>query len=148
MAVTSGRERTTPRRGGGVILVTVFLPASAQPGNSAMVPAIRSAVRADPDIALVHELNLPVDYFPAIFVVGIRGRVEVDVLRVDRLLVNKLVLLGGEVLDPVVPLRIRAEPAERLDVDGTGDPGGHAAVVVPPDDLAAVVDHDRPAAEG
>src|SRR5215467_2753605 len=72
MAVTSGRERTTPRRDGSVILVTVCLPASAQPVNSAMVPAIRSAVRPYPDIALVHELNLPVDYFPAIFVMSIR----------------------------------------------------------------------------
>src|SRR5262249_46232055 len=135
MAATSGREGTTPRRGGGVILVTVCLPASAQPGKSALGPPLRSPFPPRPDTARVHELNLPVDYFPAIFVVGIRGTVEVDVLRVDRLLVNKLVLLGGEVLDPVVPLRIRAEPAERLDVDGTGDPGGHAAVVVPPDDL-------------
>src|SRR5215470_12939832 len=108
MAVTPRQgEGTRPRRNGSVIPVTVCLPASAQPVNAARVPAISSAVRPYPDIALVHELNLPVDYLPPIFVVGVRGTVEVDVLRVDRLLVNELVLLGGEVLDPVVPLRVR-----------------------------------------
>src|SRR5262245_42673517 len=75
-------------------------------------PAAGLAVRLNPDAALVHELDLLIDHFPAVLLMGIRGAVEVKVLRVDRLFVDELVLLGGEVLHPVVPLRARAEPAQ------------------------------------
>src|ERR1017187_10871876 len=98
-------------------------------------------VGAHPDIPLVHEFDLPGCHLTAIFIVPVRGVIEINILRVDRLFVNKLVLLCGEVFDPVVPLCIRAEPAERLDVDSPRDPGRPAAVVVPPDNLPAVVDH-------
>src|SRR6266487_3258312 len=54
-------------------------------------------IRVDPDAALVHQ--------------------------VDRPFVDDLVLLGGQVLDPVVPLGVGAEPAQRLDVDGACHPG-------------------------
>src|SRR5438552_9729770 len=97
--------------------------------------------RAAPDVALVHELDLPVDDLAAVLRVRVRSPVQVEVLRVDRLFVDDLVLLGGQVLDPVVPLRAGPELAQRLDVDGPGHPGRPRAVVVPPDDLAPVVDH-------
>jgi hypothetical protein len=96
----------------------------------------------------VHELDLPVDDLAPVLVVGVRSALQVEVLGVDGLLVDELVLLGGQVLDPVVPLSAGPELAEGIDVDGPGHPGGAAAVVVPPDDLAAVVDHGRTTAEG
>src|ERR1700722_12790474 len=105
-------------------------------------------VGAAPDAALVHELDLPFGDLAAVLLVVVRRAVEVQVLGVDGLLVDELVLLGGEVLDPVVPLRAGPEVAQCRHVDGPGDPGGPGAVVVPPDDLAAVVDHRRAAAEG
>src|SRR5215471_11892529 len=77
----------------------------------------------DPDVPLVHEFDLPVDHLAPVLGVLVGSPVEIEVLRVDRPFVDELVLLGGEVLDPVVPLRVRAEPAERFDVDGPGHPG-------------------------
>jgi len=71
----------------------------------------------------VHELDLPVDDLAAVLLMLVRRTVQVEVLRVDGLFVDELVLLGGEVLDPVVPLRAGPESAERLDVDGAGHPG-------------------------
>src|SRR5271154_4834604 len=91
-------------------------------------------VGAPPDVAFVHELDLPVDDLAAVLRVGVRGAVQVEVLGVDRLFVDELVLLGGQVLDPVVPLRAGPELAQRLDVDGARHPRGPAAVVVPADD--------------
>src|SRR5271165_6133713 len=75
-------------------------------------------VRAPPDVALVHQLDLPGDDLAPVLVVGVRGAVQVQVLRVDRLFVDQLVLLGGQVLDPVVPLRAGPEFAQGLDVNG------------------------------
>jgi len=95
----------------------------------------------------VHELDLLFDHLAAIVVVSVRGAVEIEVLRVDRLFVDQLVLLGGEVFEPVVPLRVGAELAQRVYVDRSRDPGGSGAVVVPPDNLPAVVDNERAAAE-
>jgi len=54
----------------------------------------------------VHELDLPFCHLAAVLLVVVGCAVEVQVLRVDGLLVDELVLLGGEVLDPVVPLRL------------------------------------------
>src|SRR6266446_3833305 len=106
-----------------------------------------SVVRRHPDIPLVHEPDLLRCHFATIFIMPVRDPAEVDILRVDRLFVNELVLLSGEILDPVVPLRVRAELPQRLDVDSPGDPGGSAAVVMSSDDLPAVVDHGRSATE-
>src|SRR5262249_43713744 len=100
-----------------------------------------------PDVPLVHELDLPGYDLAPVLLVPVRGPVKIEVLGVDRRLVDELVLLGGQVLDPVVPLRLRAEPAERFDVDGPGHPAGPAALVLPPDDLPSIVDPRRPPAE-
>src|SRR5262245_43224231 len=101
----------------------------------------------DPDVAVVHELDLLVDDLAPVLLVPVRGAIEVEILRIDRLLVDQLILLCGLVLDPVVPLGSGAEPAQRFDVDCPCDPGRSAPVVVPADNLAAIVDHGRPAAE-
>jgi hypothetical protein len=77
-----------------------------------LIPKTRtltSACRAPPDVAFVHELDLPVDDLAAVLGVGVRGTLEVEVLRVHGLFVDDLVLLGGEILDPVVPLRAGPE---------------------------------------
>src|SRR6266700_3579147 len=87
-------------------------------------------VRRHPDVALVHQLDLPVDDLAPVLRVVVGSPIEVEVLRVDRPLVDQLILLGGQVLDPVVPLGTGAEPAQRLDVDGAVDPGRAAAVIV------------------
>src|ERR1700683_1271144 len=94
-----------------------------------------------PDVTLVHELDLLVDDLAPVLRVRVGSAVQVQVLRVDRGLVDDLVLLGGEVLGPVVPLGTGPELAQRLHVHGPGHPGGPAAVVVPDDDLAPVVYH-------
>src|SRR5215471_18554036 len=100
-----------------------------------------------PDVALMHQLDLLVDDLAPVLLVVVRGAVQVEVLRVDRVFVDELVLLGGQVLDPVVPLGAGPELTQRLDVYGPGHPRRAAAVVVPADDLAPVVDHRGPAAE-
>src|SRR5260370_29571027 len=76
-----------------------------------------SPLRTLPHAALVHEINLPGNHLLAVLLMPIWRAVEVQVLWVYRLLVNELVLLGGEVLYPIVPLRVRAEMPQRLDVD-------------------------------
>src|SRR6266568_497118 len=113
-----------------------ILPRSTPRSASASCPATRALrrsrsiiwltmllIRVDPDAALVHQVDLPGDHLAPVVLVRVRGPVEVQVLRVDRLFVDDLVLLGGQVLDPVVPLGVGAEPAQRLDVDGAGHPG-------------------------
>src|SRR5262245_66179579 len=82
-------------------------------------PAAGLAVRLNPDIALVHEPDLLVDHFPAVLVMRIGSAIEIEVPRVDRLLVDELVLLGGEVLQPVVRFRASAETARSPDVEGS-----------------------------
>src|SRR5881296_2155326 len=67
-----------------------------------------SAVGLLPDPAVVHQLDLPLDDLLAVLGVLHRLALEVEVLRVDRLLVEDLVELGAEILDPVVPLGARA----------------------------------------
>src|SRR6266566_302639 len=62
-----------------------------------------------PDVPFVHEFDLPVYHLAPVVLVPVGGPVEVEVLRVDRRFVDELVLLGGQVLDPIVPLRVRAE---------------------------------------
>src|SRR5213075_3416491 len=66
-----------------------------------------SAIGFLPDAAVVHELDLPLDDLLAVLGVLHRLALEVEVLRVDRLLVEDLVELGAEILDPVVPLGAR-----------------------------------------
>src|SRR5438093_4210448 len=104
-------------------------------------------LRLLPDAAVVHEPDLAPDDLLAILLV-LHGRaVEVEVLRVDRLLVEELVELGAQVLQPVVPLGAGAMVAERLDVDHAADVGGAGAVVLASDDPALVVDDEGPTAE-
>jgi hypothetical protein len=82
----------------------------------------------------------------ALVVVGLPLGVEVG--RVDRLLVDHLVQLGAQVLHPVGPLAAGAVQPHRFDVDHACDVARAAAVLVPADDPAAVVEDEAPAAEG
>src|SRR6266478_2982127 len=101
-----------------------------------------SALGLLPDPAVVHQLDLPLDDLLAVLGVLHRLALEIEVLRIDRLLVEELVELGAEILDPVVPLGTGAMVAQRLDVDHAADVGRTGAVVLPPDDLALVVDDE------
>ena len=49
-----------------------------------------------PDVELVHQLDLLVDHLALVLLVVVRDAVQVEVLRVDRIFVDELVLLGGE----------------------------------------------------
>src|SRR5262245_16026639 len=75
------------------------------------------SARAGPDAALVHQADLALDHLVPVLLVFHRRSLEVQVLRVDRLLVQELIELGPQVLHPVVLLRPRPVVAERLDVD-------------------------------
>src|SRR5829696_5001466 len=61
--------------------------------------------RPTPHVALVQELDLLLGDLAAVVRVVVRRAVEVEVLRVDRLAVDDLVLLGRQVLHPVAELR-------------------------------------------
>ena len=52
-----------------------------------------------------------------------RGAIEIEVFRIDRLLVDGLIDLGAQVLHPVVPLRARPVVPHGFDVDRAGDVG-------------------------
>src|SRR5262249_7911782 len=104
--------------------------------------------RPGPDPALLQERDLLFNDVAAAFGVLHRRAVQVQSLRIDRLLVDELVLLGHEILHPVVPLRAGAEVAQRLDVDGADDVRRRARVLVPPDEVPLVVADHVAAAEG
>src|SRR5215472_8631198 len=127
--------------------VAMTPPMAPAPTTQMRMGATLTVVGPRPDVAVVHQPYLLVDHLAAVVGVVVGDAVEVEVLRVDRLIVDHLVLLGGQVLEPVVPLRRRAEPAQRLHIDGAGHPGRLAAVVMAADDLPTVVDDRRSAAE-
>src|SRR2546425_8831125 len=101
-----------------------------------------SALGLLPDPAVMHQPDLALDDLLAVLGVLHGLALEVEVLRVDRLLVEDLVELGAEVLHPVVPLGTGAMVAQRLDVDHAADVGRTGAVVLASDDLALVVDDE------
>src|SRR5207248_1729290 len=106
-----------------------------------------SPARLGPDITVVHELDLAPDHVAVLGVLH-RRALEVQVLGIDRLVIDDLVELRAEVLQPVVPLRARAVVAQRLDVDDAAHVRRPGAVVLPADDPALVVDDERAPAEG
>jgi hypothetical protein len=61
----------------------------------------------------VHQLDLLVDDLAPVLLVVVRGAVQVEVLRVDRIFVDELVLPGGQVLDPVVPIPASSARSQR-----------------------------------
>src|SRR4029453_17585982 len=63
-----------------------------------------------PYAPLLQQLDLLPGHLLAVLVVGIRLALEVEVLRIDPLLVDDPVLLGGQVLEPVVPLCVGTPP--------------------------------------
>src|SRR2546425_2603008 len=107
-----------------------------------------SAVGLLPDAAVVHELDLALDDLLAVLGVLHRRALEIEVLGIDRLLVEQLVELGTEVLHPVVPLGAGPVVAQRLDVDHAAHVRRAGAVVLAADDAALVVDDERAPAEG
>src|SRR5213593_175622 len=86
-----------------------------------------SALRLLPDPPVVHQLDLPLDDLLAVLRVLHGLALEIEVLRIDRLLVEELVELGAEVLHPVVPLGARAMVTQGLDVDHAADVGRSGA---------------------
>src|SRR6266481_7289662 len=89
----------TPRQA-GIVLPATSTVCGYRPRRLHSRPNALVLVRAAPDIAFVHELNLLRYYLAAVLVMLVRSAVEVEVLRVDGLGVDELVLLGGQVLDP------------------------------------------------
>src|SRR3990170_8068375 len=104
------------------------------PPNSWMRTAFMRLVgRPRPDAAVVHQADLLLDDLLPVLGV-LHGRpLQVEVLRVDRLLVHDLVELGAQVLHPVVPLGPGAMVAHRLDVDDASHVGRAGAVVLAAD---------------
>src|ERR1700693_6088833 len=78
---------------------------------------LSSAFWLFPDAALVHQRDLPVDHLLLILGVLHGHAIEVEILGIDRLLVDDLIELGAQVFHPVVPLGARAMVAQRLDID-------------------------------
>src|SRR6266545_6761107 len=109
-----------------------------------MGPSLRSSLALGllPNVAVVHQLDLPPDDLVAVLLVLHRGPPEIEVLGVDRLFVQDLVQLRAQVLHPVVPLGVSPVVAQGLDVDDTAHVGGPRAVVLAPDDAALVVDDE------
>src|SRR5712692_3334424 len=79
-----------------------------------------SAVRLNPNIPIVHQLNLPLDHLLAVLGMFHGDAVEVEVLGVDGVFIQDLIELRAEVLHPVVPLGPRAVIAERFDINHAG----------------------------
>jgi len=65
-----------------------------------------AVVRSGPDPALVHQRDLRVDHLLAELSVGERGALQVQVLRIDGLLIDHLEELGAQILYPIIPLRL------------------------------------------
>src|SRR4051794_33405086 len=99
----------------------------------------RAVVGCGVDATLLKLSHLRLDHVAAVLVVLVRRALGVEVLRVDRLLVDQPVLLCREILHPVAPLRVGAELTQRLNVDRARDPRRGPAVRVIPDDAALVV---------
>src|SRR6185437_6327853 len=95
----------------------------------------------------MHQGNLLFDYLFAVFLMLHRRAIEVEVFGVDRLLVQYLVKLGAQIFHPVVPLRVAAMVAQRLDIYYPGNISGSSAVFLPANDLPAMIDDKRAAAE-
>src|SRR6185436_13582495 len=95
-----------------------------------------------PDSALVHQLDLFLDDFLAIFCMLHGLALQVEVFRIDRLFVDDLVQLRAQILHPIVPLSARTMIAHRFDVDDTADISRARAVILPADDLPFVVDDE------
>src|SRR5215217_5045592 len=110
--------------------------------------APRLLIGLHPDPSLVHQADLALDHLLAVLRV-LHGRpIEVQIFRIDWLLVEQLIELGPQILQPVVPLRPRAVIAQSFDVDHPGDVRRAGAILLPTDDLAFVVDDERSSTEG
>src|SRR4030095_10022735 len=118
-AADSANSRAKPRNGASRATTTV-------PSGPALSP-----LGARPDIAVVHEPDLSLNHLVAVLSVLHRRPLEVEILRIDGLLVEELIELGPEVLHPVVPLGPRPVVAECLDVDDASDVGPARAVLLP-----------------
>src|SRR6266542_3326831 len=100
-------------------------------------------VWTSPDVPLVHQRDLLVDDLGAELGVPVWRSIEVQVARVDRTLVHELEQLGAQVLHPVVPLCLRPEFAQRIDVDRARHVRRSGAVAVLAHDTALVVNDHR-----
>src|SRR5262249_60637837 len=103
----------------------------ASPALLGCLPPLASALRLLPDPPVVHQLDLPLDDLLAVLGVLHGLTLEIEVLRIDRLLVEQLVEFGAEVLHPVVPLGARAMITQRLHVDHTPHVCASGAVLLP-----------------
>src|SRR5690242_11905866 len=87
-----------------------------------------------PDTALLHQLDLAVDHVALVLGMLAGNRLGVEILGVDRLLVDDLRQLGADVLRPVGDLRIGPVVAQSLDVDHAGDEGRAVGIELLADD--------------
>src|SRR6266851_10296586 len=101
-----------------------------------------------PDIAVMHELDLAFDHF--LFVLGVFHRLalEIQILGIDRFLIDDLAELRAEVFHPVVPLGAGAMIAQGLDVNHAGHITRTSAVFQLSDLLTLIVEDVGAAPEG
>src|SRR3984893_9561189 len=107
-----------------------------------------AAPRRLPDSALLHKPDLRVDHLALVLVMPAGNFVEIEILGVDRLLVNNLRQLGADLLRPICHLSALPMMAQRLDIDHAGDEGGAVGVALLADDRTAIVNDHRLAAPG
>src|SRR6516225_10132272 len=107
-----------------------------------------TACRRLPDAALLHTSDLSVDHLLLVLGMPAGNFFEIEVLRIDRLLVDDLGQLGTDVLGPVRYLRRLAMMPQRLDVDYPGDEGRAVRVALLADNRTAIVDDHRLPAAG
>src|SRR3954463_4475070 len=90
----------------------------------------RAVVRCGVDASLLELSHLRLDDVAAIVIVVVGRALGVEILRGDRLGVDKSVLLCREILHPVAPLRVGAELTQGVNVDRARDPRRGTAVGV------------------
>src|ERR1700693_4395198 len=95
----------------------------------------------------MHQRDLLLDHPLAILAMLHRRALKIQVLRVNRILVQKLIKLGAQILHPVVPGSALAMMPQRLDIDDTRDISRNSAVILTPYDLPAIIDDERIPAE-
>src|SRR5437879_5205064 len=77
----------------------------------------------DPNPALVHQVNLLLNDLLMVFSVLHRLTIQIQILGIDRLLINYLVEFGAQILHPVIPLCACAMISEGFNVNDTPNVG-------------------------
>src|SRR5712691_4757837 len=107
------------------ITPTPILPASS--ATSKMEPDSSSSIffliylslRFDPDTTFMHQIDLSLNHLLSIFSMLHWFAVQIEILRVDGLLIEQLVEFGPQILEPVIPLGACPVIAQRFYINDT-----------------------------